>query len=503
MTGRRSNKISAGLLRPLLALATLAACTGVAACSAVPGPDRAVPVVVVTPSIPDHGPVPSVAGAHHYRPGAASAGDPLAPGDGNGGYDVAHYALQIGYDPATKQLTGDDVITAFATQDLSRFNLDFHGLTLSSVTVNDAPATFHRSGDELQVTPAKGIDVGTKFVTHLRYQGRPNGYQDVELGVEGFIPTATGTVVAGEPHVAASWFPVNDYPTDKATYDIAVTVPSGYQALSNGLLASKSNSGGQTTWHWVMNQPMASYLATAMIGHYRITNTTDGGRPVVTAVDSSLPTSYDTTLERTAEVVSYLERYFGPYPFDAAGGIIHADSQFGFALENQTRPVYSPGFFTRPGDDSGVLAHELAHQWFGDSLSVASWNDLWLNEGFATYAEWLWTEHNGGPTARQTFDSTYQSGIPTGTPGKLTEQSMFDSTTYVRGAMTLGALRVALGDPAFFKILKGWPAAHQYGNVSTAQFIAFAEEQSGKDLSKLFEQWLYTPGKPPYPRYLG
>jgi aminopeptidase N len=478
-----------------------------AACSTVPSPDRAVPVVTTAPSIPDHGPVPPTTGPHHYTAGASSAGDRLAPGDGNGGYDVAHYQLQIGYDPATKALTGDDLVTAYATQDLARFNLDFHGLTLSSVTVNDAPAQFHRAGDELQITPAQGIDVGTKFTVHLKYAGKPNGYRADELGVEGFIPTSYGTVVAGEPHVAASWFPVNDYPADKATYDIAITVPSGYQALSNGLLISKAANGANTTWRWLMNQPMASYLATAMIGHYRITNTTDGGRPVVTAVDSSLPTSYDATLARTAEVVSFEEKFFGPYPFDAEGGIIHADREFGFALENQSRPVYSPDFYIHGEDNTGVLAHELAHQWFGDSLTVASWNDLWLNEGFATYAEWMWSEHTGAEPASQIFNDTYNGAngrsLPSGTPGKLSETSMFDDNTYVRGAALLGALRITLGDATFFKILRGWANKYKYGNVTTQEFIDFAEQTSGKDLTTFFHAWLDAGGKPPYPRYLG
>ncbi len=457
----------------------------------------------ISPSIPDHGPVPPRSGPHHYAPGAASAGDPLSPGDGNGGYDAAHYALRIGYDPATQRLTGDDVVTAFTTQDLSRFNLDFHGLTVDAVTVNGEAAAFRRSGDELVIEPARGIDVGTRFVTHITYGGKPGGYRDAQLGVEGFVPIPGGAVVAGEPHVAASWFPVNDYPADKATYDISVTVPAGYQALSNGLLASTTTTAGRTTWRWVENYPMASYLATAMIGHYRITRGSDGGRPVITAVEASLPVSYDTTLGRTAEVVDFLSRYFGPYPFASEGGIIHADNRFGFALENQTRPVYSPGFFTRSGDNTGVLAHELAHQWFGDSLSVKSWNDLWLNEGFATYAEWMWSEHTGGKSARQIFDETYrgQAGraLPMGTPGKLSEASMFGDTTYVRGAAVLGALRVTVGDATFFKILRGYAATFAYRNVSTSDFVAYAEQVSGADLGRFFRQWLYTAGKPPYP----
>jgi aminopeptidase N len=442
-----------------------------------------------------------------FHPGAATMGDPLAPGEGNGGYDVGHYALSIGYTPTTQQLTGTDVITARATQGLSRFDFDLHGLTVDSVAVDQATAAFARTADKLVITPARGIPLGATFTVDIRYHGVPTPYRDPQLGVEGFLPRPDGALAQGEPQVAASWYPVNDHPRDKATYDISITAPSALAALSNGVLVGKTTAAGRTTWHWRESQPMASYLATAAIGDYRVVTSTHDGRPVVLAVASSLPASYDAVLARTPEVLDFLVTQFGPYPFDASGGIIHDDSQVRFALENQTRPVYAPVFFQRAGDATWVIAHELAHQWYGDSLSVTNWRDLWLNEGFATYAEWLWTEHTGGQSAQESFADMYQgilarkiSPVP---PANPTAATLFSDSVYKRGAATLGALRITIGDQLFFKVLRGWAADHAGTNVSTEEFIAYVDRVTGRHLDNFFQAWLYSGGTPPYPKPLG
>jgi aminopeptidase N len=280
-------------------------------------------------------------------------------------------------------------------------------------------------------------------------------------------------------------------------------VPSSLSALSNGVLVSKSSAGGETTWHWAEHSPMASYLAMVVIGKYRVVSGTHDGLPVVTAVDASLPSTVDGQVARTPEIVDFLASQFGPYPFDAIGGIVQTDSRVNFALENQSRPVYSSRFFAAAGDDTSVIAHELAHQWYGDSVSVANWSDVWLNEGFATYAEWLWAQHEGGASPKQTFDKVYQSGLPSDPPAVRTVSNLFGESVYTRGAATLEALRIAVGDTDFYRIIRTWAAQRKYGNGSTAQFIALAEQLSGKSLSTLFTDWLYTPGKPPYPKPLG
>lgn len=249
---------------------------------------------------------------------------------------------------------------------------------------------------------------------------------------------------------------------------------------------------------------MASYLTTVVIGDYRVHSASHSGRPMVTAVHVDLPASVDEHLSHTGEVADVLEQWFGPYPLDAYGGIVLADSRVSFALETQSRPVYSPLFFTSDEDAELVIVHETAHQWFGNSVSVRGWNEMWLNEGFATYAEWLWSEEVGDDTAQEIFDLYWNgpgddSGFwspPTGDPGV---DDLFSSAVYERGAMVLHALRVTVGDEAFFRILRTWVSENRDGNVGSAQFVELCEEISGRPLADLFDAWLYGTDQPQYP----
>jgi aminopeptidase N len=494
----RSKRVAAAFVTVVVA--------GVAGCtSGPPAPHPSLSAAVSTPS----GRSASSANSPPSTmpsPGAVTSGDSIFPELGNGGYDVGHYSIAISYVPSSHRLTGTDTLTARATQALSRFDLDLHRLTVTSVTVDGMRASFVRAADKLTITPGRPLPRGADFTTAIVYGGVPVPYSDPDLGFEGFVPESDGALAQGEPQVAAGWFPVNDRPTDKATYDIRLTAPSSLAAISNGVLAGRQTAGGSTTWHWVESAPMASYLTLVAIGRYRVTMSTHGGRPVVLAVASALPKSVDAQLAETPQILDFLVSQFGPYPFDAVGGVVHDDSRIGFALENQTRPAYAPGFFAVPQDPTGTIAHELTHQWFGDSVTVGDWSDVWLNEGFATYAEWLWSEHQGHSTPKHMFDTMYNgpSGtLPTEPPAQPTEQSLFGPSAYRRGAATLEALRISVGDAAFWRIVRGWARDHAGGNVTTAQFIAYADQVSGKKLDGFFQAWLYENGKPPYPRPLG
>jgi aminopeptidase N len=398
-------------------------------------------------------------------------------------------------------LSGSARITATATAGLTQFNFDLRALTVGSVTIDGVAATAKPVGDELVVTPAKPIAKGATFVTAISYGGVPRPYQD-ELGQVGFLHTADGAVAIGEPDVAASWYPVNDHPRDKATYTVKIAAPDGLTAMSNGALQGKQSAAGWTTWSWVEDKPMASYLATVVIGDYRVRQSTHDGKPVFLAVNSALDAEIDTELARTPEIVDFLASKFGPYPFNAMGGIVVNDTRIRFALENQTRPIYASTFFAPIRDDSWVIVHELAHQWYGDSVSLDQWKDIWLNEGFATYAEWMWSEHNGVRTVQNIFDAHYgQADSPMwkAPPGNPSKADLFGSSVYIRGGMTVQALRTTVGDDAFFRILKEWPAQKAYGNATTAEFIKLAERISGKQLDQLFNAWLYGTTRPPRP----
>jgi aminopeptidase N len=277
-------------------------------------------------------------------------------------------------------------------------------------------------------------------------------------------------------------------------------VPNTYQVVANGVPESEDTQGNWTTHVWQAHDPMASYLATFDVGEWTMrTRVTSTGLPVIDAIDPDVLPRVRASVRREPEILSFLESKFGPYPFESAGGIFPDTRRLGFALETQTRPIYARYFF--PYGDS-VIVHELAHQWFGDLVSVHRWQDIWLNEGFATYAEWLWREHEGFGTSRQTSKAIWRA-IPARSPfwdvviGDPGVENLFDGAVYTRGAMTLQALRDEVGDDAFWSILHTWTQTYGFDTGSTDAFIALAEQVSGQDLGELFDGWLFTPSRPP------
>jgi len=437
----------------------------------------------------------------NFTPGAQGIGDDYFPTYGNGGYDVAGYDLNLRYDPKSGELNGTATITATATQDLSRFDFDFANLSASGVTIDGSVATSDQSGAELVITPPTGIVKGKLFTVVVDYAGKPTTLANKALGEGGWLRTDDGGFALGQPESASTWYPVNDHPSDKATFKLAMAVPDGVEVISNGVPGPRDSANGWTTWKWSEAAPMASYLTTVVIGQYRITSSTHDRKPMIVAIPDSLPANGAAakSIQRTGEIADFLATKFGPYPFDAYGGIVLDDPRIGYALETQTRPVYGSSFF-REAPNTTVVAHELAHQWYGDSIALERWQDIWLNEGFATYAEWLWDEHEGESTVQENFSREYDEmdwAVPPGDPGP---NRIFGDAVYKRGAMTLQALRDTIGDSAFFALLKSWAADHRNGNATTDDFIAAAERAAGgKDLGPLFQAWLFGTTKPNKP----
>ncbi|WP_436847890.1 M1 family metallopeptidase [Streptomyces coeruleorubidus] len=442
-------------------------------------------------------------GGVHGTPGGSGVRDPYFPKAGNGGYDVTHYGLRLDYDPDAHHLTGTATLTARATEALSAFNLDLLGLAVGKVTVGGETARWNRAGQELTVRPGEDLDRHETFRVTVHYSGAPETVTDPDGSQEGWLRTTDGALALGEPTGSTAWFPGNHHPSDKASYDLTVTVPRGLRAVSNGELLSERTARGRTTFVWRTAEPMASYLATLAIGDFGISRSTArDGLPVYTAVDPAEKEGSRAVLARIPEVLRWAERRFGPYPFSSTGAIVDRAADVGYALETQSRPVF-PG-----APDMTLLVHELAHQWYGDSVSPESWRDMWLNEGFATYVEWLWQEDHGGPSAQATFDAVYSGDhfdteeageaiweFPPAEPPSAARIS--DPPVYWRGAMVLHKIRQVVGDEAFGDILRGWAAAHRHGNADTADFTAYVEEQApGKDFDGIWEDWLYGEGKP-------
>jgi aminopeptidase N len=436
--------------------------------------------------------------------GAPGLGDPFFPNAGNGGYDVASYDLDLGYKPKKNKLEGSALIAADAEVPLDRFNLDLRPqMKVRSITVNGADATSEHTGEqELEVTPAAPVPAGSRFEVEVAYGGKPKSVKDPDGTTEGWIPTRDGAFAPNEPQGSPSWYPCNDHPSDKALFSISLTVPKKLQAISNGELLGREKDGKRRTWHWRETQPMATYLATAAIGHFEIERSDAAPAPSLFAVDPQIMRRTRDAdrklrpLERTPNVTRWLAGHFGPYPFSTNGGIVDLVPSFPYALETQTRPMYT----NLPSEL--LVVHEIGHQWFGNSVTPASWQDIWLNEGFATYAEFLWEEDRGDESADKIFRRFYSTPAsetsfwnpPPGDPGKA--KHLFADSVYDRGAMTLHALREKVGDDVFFAILRAWVAEHSYGNATTDDFTALAERESGQDLDHFFQVWLFEPGKP-------
>ncbi|MFG2958513.1 M1 family metallopeptidase [Streptomyces sp. NPDC048291] len=443
-----------------------------------------------------------IAAAPAPTPGADGTGDPYFPQLGNGGFDARHYDLDVAYAPDTGRLDGRTTLTARATQNLSAFDLDLQKLEVTKVEVNGRRAQFTRTGDEITVIPRDALRKGRDFTVSVTYGGIPEPLNGpIVFGSDyGWMKTPDGVFVACEPNAASTWFPSSDHPSDKATYDIRIKAPEGLTGVSNGRLVSTYDKGGSTYTHWRESKPMATYLATATIGKFDVrTGRTPSGIPIYVAIDPTLANSNSVDVYAvTAAATDYWAQLFGPYPFEETGAIVDDMPEAGFSLEVQSKPAYSAV------RNETTIVHELAHQWFGDSVSVAQWKDIWLNEGFATYAQWLWAEHQGTRSAHDSFLAGYNSRAADNPFWQITvadpqRDTMFASAVYQRGAMTLQMLRERIGDTAFFKLLPAWTKLHRYGNADTADFIRLAEKISGQQLDDLFQTWLFSTGKPALP----
>lgn len=440
--------------------------------------------------------------------GGNGVGDPYYPKMGNTGYDVQSYIVRLDY-RSSGEVTGNVYIDAVADTDngapssgldLSRFDLDFRGPKISRVAVGiEDDVSFERQGQELIIEPEAPLPDGQPFTVFVRYKGKPKPVLNPDGSKDGWTKTGDGAVALGEPQQTPSWVPVNDHPTDKATWEVHFNVPRKLSGISNGELISDERTSRRHRMEWSETDPMASYLALAAIGEFRIDEGTVDGIPYIGAVDRNLGNEALEQLREKTEVAhEFLKTIAGPYPFQVTGGISDP-SALGFAMETQTRSYYP-----NPPNQQLVI-HEVAHQWFGDSVSVDRWKEIWLNEGFATYMEWLYEEQNGGESAADRFVRIYNANGPDASiwdpppadPGG--PANLFSGSVYDRGAMALQVLRAEIGDADFFEVLETWAQSNEFGNASTEDLYALIEEVTGEEEPDAFDDWLYEDGKPSCP----
>jgi aminopeptidase N len=435
-------------------------------------------------------------------------GDPYFPDLGNLGYDVEHYLVELSVDPVANTLAGEVTITATATATLATFDLDLIGLTVDSVAIDSAPATFSRNEDELIVDPAAVVPSGEEFSVTVAYHGTPEPLSTIGFPV-GWVQVGALTYVLAEPDAARTWLPSNDHPSDKAAFTFRITAPEGNSVAANGTLAQVIAGEGANTFVWEMPEPMATYLATVVVGGLeRLDRPGPGGVLLRDYLPPDLASTVPPPLARTGDMMEYFSSILGPYPFAEYGHVVVPGVSG--ALEDQTMCVFGRELLdmaTRSAslgvEIEDIVAHELAHQWFGNSVTPDTWKDIWLNEGFATYAQWLWVREDRGAEAflGELADAyAYLSDnphVPPGDPGSAAR--LFDDSVYLRGGLTLYALEVEIGGQTTMDVLRTYLDRYAFGNVSTPDFIAVAEEVSGRDLGELFQAWLYSPVIPAFP----
>ena len=462
-----------------------------------------------TPTQPATQPVAAPATATPGRStDLAGIGDPYYAQLGNAGYDVSHYTIALSIDPITNAISGTTTVEAKATQPLNSLNLDFQGLTIDTLQVNAAPATFSVQDHELTFVPPQALANGHAFSIRVTYHGHPQPVKNVAsilFSPKGWFHSEKGAInVMNEPNGAASWFPVNDHPRDKATYRFEISVPKPWVVAASGTLRETIDAGSQTRYIWEMDKPMASYLASINVGQYVVeTSQGPGGIAIRNYLPPDFPDRSKKSVDAIPDMIEYFSELFGPYPFDEYGVVIagseiaHCRRFFGAALEAQTLSVHCVYPFML---DESVVAHELAHQWFGNAVSLENWQDIWLKEGMATYAAWLWQTREQDVNTltalaneqRNTYDHDSKIGQPPAT-------EIYDWESYIGGAQVFHALRLHVGDEAFFKILRSYLERYRYGNAGTDEFIAVAEEISGQELAAFFASWLMQTKLPEMP----
>ncbi len=427
--------------------------------------------------------------------------DPYLPGTGNFGYRVSRYELDLEYKVAINRLAGSATITAVTLAELKTFTLDLSSaLAVTKVTVNGRrPAQFRASAGKLRIALTDRLPAGAAMSIAIRYGGTPRPIRSL-WGEVGFEELTEGVLVAGQPNGASSWFPCDDHPSAKASFRVQIATESPYFALANGKLLARRARAGMTTWVYEQSEPTSTYLMTVQIGMYDRHRMAKNGVEIFAVLPDRLRPAFDHDFGRQPQMMKLFAKLFGPYPLTTGYTVVVTDDDLEIPLEAQGISIFGANHCDGRRGAERLIAHELAHQWFGNSVTVQRWRHIWLHEGFACYAEWLWSEHCGERTAdewarhyHQRLKSSPQN-LVLADPGP---RDMFDDRVYKRGALTLHTLRSRIGDTNFFALLKDWTTRYRHGSVVTDDFVGLASQYADDSLRPLWAAWLYSTRVPP------
>ncbi|MGO9104130.1 MAG: M1 family metallopeptidase [Mycobacterium sp.] len=422
--------------------------------------------------------------------------DPYLPRNGNLGYRVSRYELDLEYKVAINRLSGLVTITAETLTELAEFALDLSdAMTVSKVSVNGKRAAHFACRDrKLRIRLSSRLASGAVLSIVVHYHGSPRPLRSL-WGDVGFEELTNGALVAGQPNGAPSWFPCDDHPSAKASFRIQVSTDNPYRLVANGKLVSRRVRAAQTVWTYEQPEPTSTYLVTLQIGMYEMTRLTRTPVPMRAAFPERLRRNFDHDFARQPEMMELFIELFGPYPLANGYTVVVTDDALEIPLEAQGISIFGANHCDGSRDSERLIAHELAHQWFGNSVTARQWRDIWLHEGFASYAEWLWSEHSGGSSAddlaRQYHEKLREApqDLLLADPGP---RDMFDDRVYKRGALTLHALRRRLGDEKFFALLDDWTTRYRHASVVTDDFTGLAAGYCDESLAQLWDAWLYS-----------
>ncbi|MCB0949701.1 MAG: M1 family metallopeptidase [Mycobacterium sp.] len=427
--------------------------------------------------------------------------DPYLPTTGNFGYRVSRYELELEYKVAINRLAGSATITAVTLAELTTLTLDLSdALAVSKVTVNGKrPSQFRTAAGKLHITLADRLSAGAVMTVAVRYGGSPRPIRSHWGGV-GFEELTEGVLVAGQPNGAASWFPCDDHPSAKASFQIQISTESPYFAIANGKLLARRARAGMTTWIYEQTEPTSTYLVTLQIGLYDRHRMSKNGVETFSVLPDRLRAHFEHDFARQPQMMKLFVKLFGPYPLADGYTVVVTDDDLEIPLEAQGISIFGANHCDGQRSSERLIAHELAHQWFGNSVTVQRWRHIWLHEGFACYAEWLWSEHCGERSAEELAHQYHQrlsnsaQNLVLADPGP---RDLFDDRVYKRGALTLHALRNQIGDTSFFALLKDWTTRYRHSSVVTDDFTGLAARYCKGSLTDLWAAWLYSPKVPP------
>jgi aminopeptidase N len=426
--------------------------------------------------------------------------DPYLPHSGNFGYRVSRYELELEYKVAINRLTGSATITAVTLAELQTFTLDLSdALSVTKVSVNGRrPAAFNCSGGKLHIALPSSLPAGAAMTIAVRYGGTPRPVRSL-WGEVGFEELTEGVLVAGQPNGATSWFPCDDHPSSKASYRIQISTENPYRAIANGELTSRRTRAAMTTWTYELAEPTSTYLVTLQIGVYEAYRLQKSPVLIQAALPSRLKRNFDHDFGRQPQMMKLFVKRFGPYPLSTGYTVVVTDDELEIPLEAQGISIFGANHCDGNRASERLIAHELAHQWFGNSVTARRWRDIWLHEGFACYAEWLWSEESGGQSAQEWARHYYQRLVHSPQNLLLSDpgpRDMFDDRVYKRGALTLHALRGVIGDDNFFALLRDWTTRHRHSTAVTDDFTGLAANYAEVSLRPLWDAWLYSEDVP-------